>query len=228
MSEEIILTGRMTSEIIRKDNFVHRSMCANSSFVHNILNFLEKSGVTYVPRFLGIDGQGREIIEYMNGYVPENLGCFTLEQCILATRLIKDLHIILENYPDCPDGLTVCHNDLSPCNFVFADNRPIAIIDWDAASFGNPLDDLAYAVWMWLDIGNDENSFSSVKCRADAMLDIYGVTSADRAEFAKRILNQMARVSRSIFPTDIQTHATRSWAEQCQTWFKIFLHNCNL
>ena len=68
--------------------------------------------------------------------------------------------------------MTVCHNDLSPCNFVFRDEHPIAVIDWDAAAFGHPLDDLAYAVWMWLDIGNEAYSNTFIKARMEAMLDL--------------------------------------------------------
>jgi Ser/Thr protein kinase RdoA (MazF antagonist) len=30
------------------------------------------------------------------------------------------------------DAETVCHNDLSPCNFVFRDGSPVAMIDFDA------------------------------------------------------------------------------------------------
>jgi aminoglycoside phosphotransferase (APT) family kinase protein len=44
----------------------------------------------------------------------------------------------------------VCHNDLSPCNFVFQEGKPIAIIDFDAAAPGPRLHDFGYAAWMWL------------------------------------------------------------------------------
>ncbi|WP_165504856.1 phosphotransferase [Rhizobium pisi] len=42
----------------------------------------------------------------------------------------------------------VYHNDLSPCNFVFRQQIPVAIIDFDAASFGRRVYDLGYAAWL--------------------------------------------------------------------------------
>lgn len=226
MAKEVKLTGgRITSEVVCIGDRVHRSACANSSFVHSVLLFLEKHGVSYVPYFRGIDDHGREIIDFIDGKTPENLGVFTLEQCCQAVKMIKTLHDCLKNFPDCPAGLTVCHNDLSPCNFLFSDKRPIAIIDWDAAAFGHPLDDLAYAVWMWLDIGNDENSCSYVKNRMEAMLDTYGVPSEDRTGFGKRILTQMDRVKNGIYPTEEQARATRLWTVRCKLWFETFWKN---
>ncbi|MFD1729234.1 phosphotransferase [Rhizobium viscosum] len=50
----------------------------------------------------------------------------------------------------------VCHNDLSPCNFVFSAGRPLAIIDFDSASPVPRMHDLGYAAWMWLDLGDDD------------------------------------------------------------------------
>lgn len=135
------------------------------------------------------------------------------------------MHNCLCEFSSCPRGQIVCHNYLSPCNYIFSNNAPIAVIDWDAAAFGNPLDDLAYAVWMWLDIGNDDNSHSSVKMRMNAMLDVYGVPSSDRTDFGHRIIGQMQRVGQGIFPTVEQTRATHLWASQCQIWLQKFLIN---
>ncbi|MGZ2482472.1 aminoglycoside phosphotransferase (APT) family kinase protein [Rhizobium pisi] len=52
----------------------------------------------------------------------------------------------------------VYHNDLSPCNFVFRQQIPVAIIDFDAAAFGRRVYDLGYAAWLWLQIGDEEIS----------------------------------------------------------------------
>ena len=114
MNNEIKLTGgRITSEVVRKGDLVYRSMCANSPFVHDVLNFLEANGITFAPCFRGIDSQNREIISYINGKTPANLGLFTTEQCCQATAIIRALHDNLRLFPNCPAGLTVCHNDLS-------------------------------------------------------------------------------------------------------------------
>lgn len=224
MENEILLTGgRVTQGVVRKGSFVHRPLCENSGFVHEVLLFLEESGLSCAPFFCGIDDQNREKLTFIEGTSPDNLGRFTEEQCRLAVLMIKTVHICLSGFPDCPPGLTVCHNDLSPCNFIFSGDEPVAIIDWDAAAFGDPLDDLAYAVWMWLDIGNDENSFGFVHARTEAMLDAYGVSAADRHGFGARVLRQMERVGRGVFPTEEQTNATRQWVAKCRMWYENLL-----
>src|SRR5207247_9326119 len=47
----------------------------------------------------------------------------------------------------------VCHNDLSPCNFVFRNGRPVGLIDFDAAAPGSRLQDIGYALFLWLNLG---------------------------------------------------------------------------
>jgi thiamine kinase-like enzyme len=227
MDEEVLLTGgRVTAEVVRKGNLIYRSMCKNSFFVHQVLRFLEKNEVACAPKYWGIDEKNREMLDYIDGTVPDNLGMFSTKQCCQAVQIIKRLHACLHQFPQCPEGLTVCHNDLSPCNFVFRDEHPIAVIDWDAAAFGHPLDDLAYAVWMWLDIGNEAYSNTFIKARMEAMLDAYGVPAKERSSFGQRIFRQMERVGRAVFPTEEQTNATRLWTERCRIWLKAFWENC--
>ena len=76
---------------------------------------------------------------------------------------------------------------------------------------------------MWLDIGNNDYSFDYVQVRMNAMLDIYGVFSENRDEFAFRIIKQMDRVGAGIFPTEEQTMATRIWVSDCQKWLQNFI-----
>ena len=137
------------------------------------------------------------------GRVPDNLGGHSDEQCAAAARMIARIHVSLSDMPGCTDGLTVCHRDLSPCNFVFDKDMPVGIIDWDAAAVGNPINDLAYAMWMWLDIGNDERDARDVARRMRVMRDAYGVFAIEAIYAA--MLSEMARVGGGIFPTEEQT-----------------------
>lgn len=222
MENEILLSGgRITQGVVRIGDHVHRPQCANASFVHAVLNHLSKNNISFAPRYFGVDGKNREILSYMEGDVPHNLGEYTVEQCTAAAKIIRTLHDALTGFPGCPEGKTVCHNDLSPCNFAFIDGFPASVIDWDACAFGDPLDDLAYAAWMWLDIGNDENDPDDVFQCLIAMLDTYGADSRD--DFYDRMLHQMSRVGNSIFPTEKQTLATRRWTEACRRWLKAFI-----
>lgn len=222
MDKEILLTGgRITQGVVRIGDHVHRPQCDHAAFVHRVLNHLAKKNVPFSPRYFGTDERNREILSFMPGDVPDNLGEYTAEQCAAAAKIIRTLHDALGDFPGCPAGMTVCHNDLSPCNFTFIHCLPASVIDWDAAAFGDPLDDLAYAAWMWLDVGNDENDPTKVRSGILSMLNAYGAT--DRANFCKRMLQQMARVGIGIFPTEAQTTATRRWTENCRRWLEDFM-----
>lgn len=220
---EILLTGgRVTQGIVRIGDRVHRPQCANAGFIHAVLNHLASKWIPFAPRFHGIDPSGREILTYMEGNVPGDLGKYAPEQCAAAARIIRALHDALRDFPGCPEGMTICHRDLSPCNFTFVDGCPSAVIDWDAAAFGEPLDDLAYAAWMWLDIGNDENDPTHVLDGLSAMQNAYGAPS--REEICIRMRRQMDRVGASVFPTEEQTLATRRWTESCRRWLDDFMN----
>lgn len=222
MENEILLTGgRVTQGVVRIGSRVHRPQCANAAFVHAALLHLEERQSPFAPRFHGVDDRGREILTFMEGSVPDNLGEYSPEQCAAAAGIIRALHDAFAGFPGLPAGKTVCHNDLSPCNFTFIDARPSAVIDWDAAAFGEPLDDLAYAAWMWLDIGSDENTPERVHNGMLAMLDAYG--ASERSGFCERIRLQMARVGESVFPAEEQTLATRRWTEDCRRWLDGFM-----
>ena len=222
MENEILLTGgRITQGVVRIGERVYRPQCENAGFVHAVLEHLEKKGIPCAPRLIGVDEKNREILTYMRGDVPDNLGEYSIEQCSAAAKIIRILHDAFVDFPDCPQGATVCHNDLSPCNFTFIDGFPNAVIDWDAANFGVPLDDLAYAAWMWLDVGNVENDPTFVRDGICAMLSAYGAEK--NAKICSRMLTQMDRVGSGIFPTEEQTQATYRWTRHCRSWLEAFM-----
>ena len=224
MEHEIPLTGgRITQGVVRIGNHVHRPQCDHAEFIHAVLNHLARKAIPFAPRFIGVDAKNREILSFMEGDVPGNLGQYSIDQCAAAARIIRSLHDALSDFPECPDGMTICHNDLSPCNFTFVNGFPSAVIDWDAASFGEALDDLAYAAWMWLDVGNDENAPAFVCSGIRAMLSAYGAD--EKSQLCHRMLRQMQRVGSGIFPSEEQTLATRRWTESCRKWLEEFMAN---
>ncbi len=53
------------------------------------------------------------------------------------------------SYPDTERHEVICHNDFAPYNFVYKDQVPYAVIDFDLAGPGPRLRDIAYAAyWM--------------------------------------------------------------------------------
>lgn len=225
MTDEIALSGgRVTAGIVRRGDCVLRPTRANSPFVHAVFRHLETKGIAGAPRFHGLDERGREILSYIEGEVPADLGRFEDDQLTAAARLIRRLHDGLCDVPGCAADQIVCHGDLSPCNFVFRAGQPVAVIDWDAAACGNRRDDLAYALWMWLDLGNPDYRADEQRARAARMIAAYGLAELDGDGAAsgmnRRIARQMLRVSDSVFASPQQTEATRAWALSCLSWLQ--------
>ena len=114
--QEILLTGGKTNAgcIFRVGDTIRRPIYKNSSFVHEFLKYLETENFDASPRFLGIDVQGREIISYIEGDVPSNLGWYADEQLIVAARLIRRFHDMTAGCNLARSEEVICHNDSSP------------------------------------------------------------------------------------------------------------------
>jgi Ser/Thr protein kinase RdoA (MazF antagonist) len=217
-----LANGRVTRGVVRKGEYVLRPCCANSPFVHDVLRWLDGKGVSAAPRFIGVAPDGREITSFLEGASPENLGDFNDAQLRAAGKIICTLHGALSDFPGCLPGQTVCHNDLSPCNFMFQNGLPYAAFDWDAACIGNPLGDIAYAAWMWCDIGNAENTPLGVGHKIKALLDAYGLPHEMRSHLIEHMYAQMRRVAASAFAVHTpEWDACGQWAEACEQWLHI-------
>lgn len=128
--DEVVLTGgRITPNVTRREDIVYRPCCPNSPFVHRVLQWLEAKQAGAAPRFLGLSEDGRKMTSFLEGFSPPDLDYFYTRQLSQAGRIIKRLHDTLSDFPGCNPGQTVCHNDLSPCNFMFMDDIPYAVFD---------------------------------------------------------------------------------------------------
>jgi len=61
--------GQQSSGVVRVGDTVRRPLHRNSEFVHALLRHLGAVGFDGVPRLLGIDDRGREILTYVDGHV---------------------------------------------------------------------------------------------------------------------------------------------------------------
>src|SRR5271168_3526977 len=155
-AQEIPLAGgRTTSGVVRVGGTVRRPVKSHSPFIHQVLTHLEAKEFAGAPRFLGIDSANREILTFIPGFVPDNLGAFSDTQLPSAARLLRAMHDATANCDLKGSREIICHGDASPCNCVFVDGVPTAFIDFDAAHAGSRRADVGYAAWLWLDIGED-------------------------------------------------------------------------
>jgi len=127
-----------------------------------------------------------------------------------ASRLLRQLH---DATVDCAlrDGHEiVCHGDASPCNCVLVDGVPTAFIDFDDAHPGSRLEDVGYAAWLWIDIGNDDLAADPQGRRVADFFHGYGLDAA--AAVDSIVLAQVALARRT------DSASVREWADNCRAW----------
>jgi len=162
-SAEEVLRGGFSTLVVRRGDTVHRTASPWTPTVHALLRHLRSVGLTRVPRPLGFDEQGREVLEFIEGSTawwpwPEALGS---DAGLLAVaELVRELGEALTSFVE-PLGavwyggprqgshegsvLVVRHGDLGPWNTVWRDGELVALIDWDTAEPAPPGWDVAQA-----------------------------------------------------------------------------------
>lgn len=219
VSSEIPLTGgRTTTGVVRIGQTVRRPVGSNSEYVHRALRHLEKAGFDAAPRFLGIDAKGREVLTYLAGDVPEDLGFWDLAVLTEAARLIRRFHDATAESEVAVPYEIVCHGDLSPCNTVFVAGTPCFLIDFDAAHPGQRIRDVAYASWLWLDIGNEDYQPQVQAFRLQHFLQAYG--GQDASDLIEAMIMRQTELQHDA--NERGWHDTAAWAHACQAWVRRY------
>ena len=143
--------GRYTKGVVRIGDTVRRPASPKSPFTAELLRLFEERGFDRVPRYLGQDDEGRDILTYLDGWVPARYGRWTDDQVAAVGRLLRAFHDTTRGSHLAGHHDVVCHHDPGPTNFVFRDDLPSALIDFDFAEPGDVLEDLGYAssAWTW-------------------------------------------------------------------------------
>ena len=177
--ERTLAGGRTALAVVRIGDTVRRTPAINDEFARALLLHLERQSFDGVPRFLGIDDDGRRMLSYLPGDVQSELGHYDDDTIVGAANLIRRFHDATASlftgtaWQDV--GLEVaCHNDLSPCNTVFRAGKPSGLIDFDTAAPGTRGWDFGYAAWLWLDLGNDQYQHGEQVRRLTLFVNAYG------------------------------------------------------
>ncbi len=206
---ETQLGGGNVTAVARVGGTVRRAVGPWSSSVHDLLRYLEARGFDGAPRFLGFDDLGREVLTFIEGEVggyPLPSYMWSDEALTGAARLLRRYHDATSEYvprdcavwqfqpPDPRSHEVICHNDFAPYNLVFVEGEPRAIIDFDTAGPGSRVWDVAYAVYRFVPLSNDEHSRALGLARPPArgkrlrlFCDAYGLERGQRRELLENV-----------------------------------------
>jgi Ser/Thr protein kinase RdoA (MazF antagonist) len=213
-----LLGGRVTQGVVRVGDTVRRPMAADRSSAQALLRHLEIRGFDATPRFIGIDPEGREILSYLPGDVPIDLGHYDDATLKAAAALLRRFHDATADFPNVQvSGAEVmCHNDWGPPNAVFVDGVPAGIIDFDTVKPGLRLWDLGYSAMSWLDLGDDGYTGEQQIARLGVFADGYGCDACSVESIAAFAVARQTALS-AAGKAKGQT-ALADWAAAAASW----------
>ena len=185
-SEEVHLPGGSVGGATRVGRTVRRPTGPWTPAVHELLDHLRQNGLRGIPDVLGIDDKGRESLSYVEGRGVDPEKEVVLDNVLEeAVTWLREYHDIVEEFrPDGPrvwrqaegelaDDQLICHNDPGSYNWIIQGGHFVAMIDWDLAGPGKPIDDLAFLAWTAIPLYR-ETPVEDVARRLDILVDAYG------------------------------------------------------
>ena len=219
---EVPLAGGNVGGAVRVGDTVRRPTGPWTPAVHALLAHLEDVGLEAVPRVIGRDAVGREVLTYLPG-TPVDLAATTPGQLRAAAVWLGRYHVAVSGFrPDerrwrftnrAPGSREIiCHHDSTLYNMVFDDEVLAGVLDWDVAGPGVPLDDVAILAWSGLPL-YEERPDPEVLERLSVLVDGYaeGLDSG-RAEFGGARQGLLGALSRNprlepASPREVLEHA---------------------
>ena len=205
--------GDVTEGVVRVGKTVRRPRGFWSDSVAEYLRHLERVGFDGAPRYFGIDAQGRDVLEFVEGKVPgqpvTESWAAADDVLIGVARLLWRLHeasvsfeppadarwfgsdLVVQFPADVapePPGDVVAHFDVTPQNVVFRDGAPKVLIDFDLTRPGSRLRDVVNTAMWWVPLMPEvdrDPAFATAKAptRLALFVDAYGLDEEGRAEF---------------------------------------------
>ncbi|MET3934461.1 aminoglycoside phosphotransferase family protein [Arthrobacter sp. OAP107] len=206
--EQVLATGGVT-HVVRIGDTVRRPVRPFTATVQEYLRYLCNAGIGFVPEPHGYDGQGREILSFVEGEVPvEPLPSWATSDDALGdlAQLIRRLHDVSVAWEPPRDAIwgtipgtpstpvpplfdvpeLVSHQDYCPGNVVFRDRRPFGFIDFDLARPTTRVADCVNAAYWWAPLLHPFDRSPSLSDthgveRLRLFADAYGMDSRQRA-----------------------------------------------
>ncbi|MEO3809496.1 aminoglycoside phosphotransferase family protein [Sphaerisporangium sp. B11E5] len=208
MTEPIPLRGGV-NQVLRVGLTVHRPTGPWTPAVHGLLRHLEHEGFTASPRVHGTTPDGLEILDHLPGEVGE----YPLTEAVTSTEALRSAAELLRAYHDVTAAYVpghetgwmfpamspaevVLHNDYAPYNCVLDGTEVVGVIDFDTATPGPRLWDVAYATYRWAPITAPANpsGFGTPEqqaTRTRAFCDHYGLRPDARRDLVDTVIRRL-------------------------------------
>ena len=204
----------------RRDGVVVRPSTPHSPTIHAFLGALRATGFTGAPEPLSLHATEEEL-RFVEGYValpPYPTWAQTDDALASVARLLRRFHdasarvsapFLAGPWSDAfgepsPGASMICHFDVCLENVVFREGNAIALLDFDFAAPGNPLDDVASFARMCAPVDDEIRheqlgwKATDVGRRLRVILDAYRVKAAQRLTFIDRLDESIVRAERFV------------------------------
>ncbi len=146
------LEGGITNAgaVARDGEHVVRPSGPHTAAIHELLAALRRAGFTGAPAPVGVDADGSERLEFIDGDVastPYPIWAQSDRALVSVARLLREFHDAGRGFDpsghewnttlaDSLGGPVVCHNDVELSNVVFRGGGAVALIDFEFAAPG--------------------------------------------------------------------------------------------
>jgi hypothetical protein len=198
-------------QVVRVGHHLLRPSSPHSRSIFAFLRGVRTAGFGGVPWPVGIDPDGRERLEFVEGDTPYPGWALTDEAMTSVAELIGRFHRASavfdpggpaltwnDEIADARGGPIVCHNDICLENVVFRDGLAVGLLDFDFCAPGRPVYDLAQFARMCVPIDDDESAAllgwdsPDRPARFRLVCDSYGLDLSGRDELLEILDDAMA------------------------------------
>jgi Phosphotransferase enzyme family len=232
---EVLLIGGLTNAglVTRVGDTVRRPRRPNSPSTWALLDHLERAGFDGAPRFEGLDDRGREILSFIPGEAvlePYPDWALSDEALVSVAELLRRYHEAAASFDAAGrswpefvpaqfrEGL-VSHNDPNLDNVIFSGGVAVGLIDFDLASPGSAVWDVACAARLWAPMREERDAPEALRGRAlerlQIFVDAYGLPHRDRSRVVDAAVHTHDRCYRVVRSAVSSGHVTfgRMWHE---------------
>lgn len=214
MEEQQLVGGVANAgQVVHVGDHVLRPTNPHSEAIHTFLSALRDAGFDGASLPVGLDDDGRERLEFIEGdvAVPPYPAWAQADTALASTAtLMARFHQAAQGFDptahtwssemaDPVGGTTMCHNDVCLENVVFQGGLAVGLLDFDFCAPGRPVYDLAQFARMCVPIDDDINASrlgwhpADRTARLRLVADSYGLDAHGRTQLLAVLDDAIAR-----------------------------------